>query len=98
MLRFGFTEGVRDYGRSLTLDPCAYCGGETETFDHVDPVANGGRDEWENYTGSCRACNSRKGPMSLLFALLAFPLLREREAINRDLKVLTQVWARGSAA
>jgi len=44
---------------------CQYCG-ETFatgdlTFDHVMPVAQGGRKDWENIVTCCIACNRRKG-------------------------------------
>jgi 5-methylcytosine-specific restriction endonuclease McrA len=44
---------------------CQYCGvnhGMTElTFDHVVPVAQGGRKDWENIVTCCITCNRRKG-------------------------------------
>jgi 5-methylcytosine-specific restriction endonuclease McrA len=44
---------------------CQYCGdphalGEL-TFDHVVPVAQGGRKDWENIVTCCVSCNRRKG-------------------------------------
>ena len=44
---------------------CQYCGagfptGEL-TFDHVIPVAQGGRKDWENIVTCCITCNRRKG-------------------------------------
>lgn len=44
---------------------CQYCRQEkpTEdlTFDHVVPVAQGGRKDWTNIVTACLACNKRKG-------------------------------------
>jgi len=44
---------------------CQYCGESfptTElTFDHVTPVAQGGRKDWENIVTCCVTCNRRKG-------------------------------------
>jgi len=44
---------------------CQYCGESfptTElTFDHVTPVAQGGRKDWENIATCCVTCNRRKG-------------------------------------
>lgn len=44
---------------------CQYCGVEFEseelTFDHVVPVAQGGRKDWTNITTACVPCNKRKG-------------------------------------
>ena len=44
---------------------CQYCGTSFPvsdlTFDHVVPVSQGGRKDWENIVTSCVACNRRKG-------------------------------------
>ena len=44
---------------------CQYCGAQCSTveltFDHVMPVAQGGRKDWENIVTSCISCNRRKG-------------------------------------
>jgi 5-methylcytosine-specific restriction endonuclease McrA len=44
---------------------CQYCGDqfakEDLTFDHVLPVAQGGRKDWENIVTCCIPCNRRKG-------------------------------------
>ena len=44
---------------------CQYCGDMFSTselpFDHVIPVAQGGRKAWENIVTSCITCNRRKG-------------------------------------
>lgn len=44
---------------------CQYCGEifptAELTFDHVVPVAQGGRKDWENIVTCCVACNRRKG-------------------------------------
>ncbi len=43
---------------------CQYCGKHKEprdlTFDHVVPVAQGGRRTWENIVTACSPCNARK--------------------------------------
>lgn len=53
---------------------CAYCGCELELkdmqVDHIKPLCRGyvgnvGTDEFENYNPSCRACNFRKGMLSI---------------------------------
>lgn len=31
------------------------------TLDHVEPLARGGADHWENTRAACRRCNLRKG-------------------------------------
>lgn len=44
---------------------CQYCGEMFSTadltFDHVVPVAQGGRKDWENIVSCCVRCNRRKG-------------------------------------
>jgi len=44
---------------------CQYCGevlpSSELTFDHVTPVAHGGRKDWENIVTCCVTCNRRKG-------------------------------------
>ena len=44
---------------------CQYCGDALATaeltFDHVIPVAQGGRKDWENIVTCCISCNRRKG-------------------------------------
>jgi len=44
---------------------CQYCGEMFPTadltFDHVVPVAQGGRKDWENIVTCCVSCNRRKG-------------------------------------
>jgi 5-methylcytosine-specific restriction endonuclease McrA len=43
---------------------CQYCGlhyhTEELTFDHVVPIAKGGRKTWENIVTACWRCNNRK--------------------------------------
>jgi 5-methylcytosine-specific restriction endonuclease McrA len=44
---------------------CQYCGDgfptSDLTFDHVVPVAQGGRKDWENIVTCCVPCNRKKG-------------------------------------
>jgi 5-methylcytosine-specific restriction endonuclease McrA len=44
---------------------CQYCGDSFSTsdltFDHVVPVAQGGRKDWENIVTCCIGCNRKKG-------------------------------------
>ncbi len=44
---------------------CQYCGSRLPssdlTYDHVLPVARGGRKTWENIVTSCMRCNREKG-------------------------------------
>lgn len=72
---------------------CAYCGEAIELkemqIDHIKPLCRGnewhvpadriGKDEFENYNPACRACNFRKGMMTIE---------EFRNAISNGLKVL----------
>ncbi|KAK4777454.1 hypothetical protein SAY87_017641 [Trapa incisa] len=45
---------------------CQYCSSSDNlTIDHVLPVAQGGKWEWENLVTACSKCNSRKGQKPL---------------------------------
>lgn len=57
------------YLNMIRNDPCAYCGGEGGTADHVVPQARGGENR-DNLTGSCQPCNNAKGHKDLLTYLL----------------------------
>jgi 5-methylcytosine-specific restriction endonuclease McrA len=59
---------------------CQYCGHTAPlcelTFDHVIPVAQGGRKDWENIVTCCINCNRRKGgrtPEEAGMRLIAMP-------------------------
>jgi 5-methylcytosine-specific restriction endonuclease McrA len=62
----------------LRDDPCAYCGAPADTIDHIDPLAWGGNNGWENLTAACGSCNgSKHGSRLLVF-------LHRRAAGSRD--------------
>lgn len=99
VLRLRLAPEERGYAGVLESDVCAYCGGSGGVIDHIIPRRDGGRDEWENFTSACNNCNSRKGTMSLLHALLAFPMMRQIGELEDELRVLTSTgWSNGSAA
>jgi len=59
---------------------CQYCGDSLPTseltFDHVVPVAHGGRKDWENIVTCCVSCNRKKGgrtPHEAGMHLVKFP-------------------------
>lgn len=52
---------TRAHRKRIKNDPCAYCGGPGEHYDHVFPVAKGGTDHWTNIVRACGLCNRRKG-------------------------------------
>lgn len=54
----------------IEKDPCVYCGAESTTKDHIQPINYGGSDKWNNMAPACRSCNSSKKDKSLLQFLL----------------------------
>lgn len=64
----------REYIAVLWNDPCSYCGGRTETIDHITAVRDGGGGEFYNLTAACAPCNSSKGTDPLLRFFLRRPV------------------------
>jgi hypothetical protein len=54
-------------------DPCAYCGGQSETHDHITAFGEGGVNTWHNLAAACKSCNTRKGRRSVLAFLVGLP-------------------------
>lgn len=65
----GGNTALQDYVEILLGDPCSYCGGVTETIDHIVPLACGGKNEVYNITAACMACNSAKNDTKLIIFL-----------------------------
>ena len=60
-----------EYETILLSDPCSYfCGSQSDSVDHIEPIFVGGDDRWSNKTGACRRCNSSKRDKGLLDYLL----------------------------
>ena len=68
----GFSQSNRKAGQLIFVNiyardehRCQYCGDPFPTsdltFDHVIPVAQGGRKDWENIVTCCVTCNRKKG-------------------------------------
>lgn len=68
-----------DYRAVIVFDPCVYCGGQAAAVDHIQPVANGGADSWENMAPVCVSCNSSKQSKDLLQFLLYRDRKRRRK-------------------
>lgn len=81
--RPGVPTAQRSSFRHLLGDPCSYCGGPTDSVDHIEPASRGGDDHWSNYTASCKPCNTSK----MTSPLLAF-LLRRR--VDAEIAVLRE--------
>lgn len=62
-------KAAREYANLILNDPCAYCGGVGEEFDHIYPVCQGGVTEADNLARACRHCNRTKQARSLLWFL-----------------------------
>ena len=59
---------------------CQYCGKEFAaallTLDHVVPISQGGKTQWENVVTACKTCNTKKGnrrPLEAGMSLLKKP-------------------------
>lgn len=65
-----YDEDAIAYLDVIRLDPCVYCGGVSDTVDHIDPVSASMSSHWSNLAPACRGCNSSKGAKSVLGFLL----------------------------
>jgi 5-methylcytosine-specific restriction endonuclease McrA len=91
---------------------CLYCGDllpeRMLTRDHVRPLSQGGRDEWNNVVSACKPCNHAKGartPEQAGMALLAIPyvpnraeylVLSNRRILADQMAFLSKRFRRGS--
>jgi HNH endonuclease len=73
------------FKRALRADPCCVCGGESSALDHIVAKNHGGSDDWHNRAAICLQCNSLKGQLPLLHALLFIPPAREYHRLRRTL-------------
>lgn len=69
--KVGRTDEGKEFVEILRFDPCSYCGGLGGHIDHVEPLAKGGSNTWENLTATCKSCNSKKKTKPLLMFLLS---------------------------
>ena len=91
---------------------CMYCGASLPenmlTRDHVRPLSQGGRDEWNNVVSACKPCNHAKGartPEQAGMTLLAIPyvpnraeylVLSNRRILTDQMAFLSKRFRRGS--
>ncbi|MFG3660250.1 HNH endonuclease [Streptomyces sp. NPDC047706] len=59
-----------EYRAIIIRDPCVYCGAPAEAIDHIESIANGGLDSWENLAPVCTSCNCSKQAKDLLDFLM----------------------------
>src|SRR5437764_502798 len=87
---------------------CQYCGDAFSTneltFDHVQPVAQGGRKDWENIVTCCVTCNRKKGgrtPAEAGMSLRSMSGRRLRQACIRSTtrcSIATEIFTSPTAA
>lgn len=65
-----FDAKAREYAVIIAADPCVYCGGQSESIDHIDPVSTSHDHAWDNLAPACMSCNTSKGAKPLLLFLL----------------------------
>lgn len=53
----------------MRSDPCAYCGEQSESWDHIEPRKRGGNNADDNFVRSCLSCNIEKTSRTLLMFL-----------------------------
>lgn len=66
---------IVDLAMVLPDGPCTYCGGPSDTWDHVVPFGQGGETSPENLTPTCHACNHRKSRYGAESATFRGPFL-----------------------
>jgi hypothetical protein len=56
----------------LMRDPCVYCYGPADTYEHILAKSRGGPDVWANIAPACRKCNNKKGDRSIIETLMGW--------------------------
>ena len=92
--RFDYVPFSRENIYTRDGDTCQYCDElfprAELTFDHVIPVAQGGRKDWENIVTCCVDCNRRKGgrtPAEAGMHLVKVPRRPDSHAIRINIKI-----------
>ena len=92
--RFDYVPFSRENIYTRDGDTCQYCNEVFPraelTFDHVVPVAQGGRKDWENIVTCCVDCNRRKGgrtPAEAGMHLVKVPRRPDSHAIRVNIKI-----------
>jgi 5-methylcytosine-specific restriction endonuclease McrA len=91
---FDYVPFSRENIYTRDADTCQYCNEVFPraelTFDHVVPVAQGGRKDWENIVTCCVDCNRRKGgrtPAEAGMHLVKVPRRPDSHAIRINIKI-----------
>ena len=92
--RFDYVPFSRENIYTRDGDTCQYCNSAFPraelTFDHVVPVAHGGRKDWENIVTCCVDCNRKKGgrtPAEAGMHLVKVPRRPDSHAIRVTIKI-----------
>ena len=56
--------------KALKKDPCCYCGGKGGSIEHIVPRTVLKGTHWENKSGACQKCNSKKSNQKLIWFLV----------------------------
>lgn len=64
--RYALDAGALEWAKILRNDPCSYCGGVSDSIDHIIPQAQYKDHSWSNLTAACRLCNSSKQDKPLI--------------------------------
>lgn len=67
-----------EYTEVLLNDRCGFCSKPVQHIDHIEPIARGGANAWNNLAGLCAFCNGSKHARPLLFHLLKMDRLPQR--------------------
>jgi hypothetical protein len=60
------------YLDDVMLDPCVYCYGKADTYEHILARSRGGPDVWANIAPACKACNQKKSDRSIIEMLMGW--------------------------
>lgn len=64
------TEYKLRYRADISLDPCVYCGGVSDSWEHIIPASEDGPNSWQNQARACGECNRKRSSRPLLSWLL----------------------------
>jgi hypothetical protein len=60
------------YLDDLMEDPCVYCYGKADTYEHILARSRGGPDGWPNIAPACRDCNNKKGDRTIIEMMMGW--------------------------
>ncbi|MFN9547339.1 MAG: HNH endonuclease [Cyanobacteriota bacterium] len=75
---------ARQWRRSLHLltgRRCLYCGGPSQSIDHVRPLSRGGQSVSDNCVPACLSCNGKKGDSDVFLWYRNQPFYDPRRAM-----------------